>query len=126
MSRSLHDANCIGTAKTRRLLSRRLPAVAVSCILIHFVSSSGARGDETTVLFNRDIRPILAENCLHCHGPDKNHRKADLRLDDRQTATELKAIVPNDPESSELIRRIESDDPDEQMPPAESAQAIDG
>jgi hypothetical protein len=124
MSRSLYDPNYIASAKPRGLLPSRLPTVAVSCILLHFASSAGARADETAVMFNRDIRPILAENCFHCHGPDKNHRKADLRLDDRQTATELGAIVPGEPGSSELIRRIESENPDEQMPPAESGRRL--
>ena len=124
MSRSLYDPNYIASAKPRGLLSSRLLTAAVSCILLHVASSAGARADETAVMFNRDIRPILAENCFHCHGPDKNHRKADLRLDDRQTATELGAIVPGEPGSSELIHRIESENPDEQMPPAESGRRL--
>jgi len=76
------------------------------------------------VLFNRDVRPVLSENCLYCHGPDANHRQADLRLDLREAAIEMQAIVPGDPDASELIRRIESDDPDEQMPPADSHKSL--
>ena len=60
--------------------------VLASCIAL----SSGAAPEPTTapanrgIDFNRDIRPILAENCLACHGPDKNKRKAGLRLDRRE------------------------------------------
>jgi hypothetical protein len=70
--------------------------------------------------FNRDIRPILSENCFYCHGQDGNKRKADLRLDDRTAAVEAKAFVPGDAAASELVKRIFSTDPDEQMPPPDS------
>ncbi len=73
-----------------------------------------------TLEFNRDIRPILAENCLYCHGQDANKRQADLRLDVRDAAIEAGAIVPNDPGASEVILRINSSDPKEQMPPPKS------
>ena len=76
------------------------------------------------VEFNRDIRPILSENCYLCHGPDKGHRKAGLRLDDRQVAVDKEAIVPGRPDDSELITRILSDDPDEVMPPPESTKVL--
>jgi hypothetical protein len=73
--------------------------------------------------FNRDIRPVLSANCLKCHGIDENARKSKLRLDSRQTAigpakSGKTAIVPGHPESSELVRRVFSNDPDEVMPPS--------
>ena len=55
--------------------------------------------------YNRDIRPILAENCFYCHGQDANKRQGELRLDVRDAAMEAKAIVPGDAAGSELIRR---------------------
>ncbi|HEX5472594.1 MAG TPA: PSD1 and planctomycete cytochrome C domain-containing protein [Lacipirellulaceae bacterium] len=69
--------------------------------------------------FNRDIRPILEDKCYTCHGPDSASRKADLRLDKEESAHES-VIVPGDPDSSELMRRISSTDPDERMPQPES------
>jgi hypothetical protein len=76
------------------------------------------------VRFNRDIRPILAEQCLSCHGFDAKHRKADLRLDTPEGATAprdpLPAITPGQPEQSAAWLRILSDDPDEVMPPPEA------
>jgi hypothetical protein len=77
-----------------------------------------------TLSFNRDIRPILSENCFQCHGPDKNRRKADLRLDVREVALEAKAIVPGKPDNSELVRRIFEQDEDERMPPRESNRSL--
>jgi hypothetical protein len=67
--------------------------------------------------FNRDIRPILADHCYACHGPDSASRKGDLRLDKRDAAVEKHAIVPGDVSKSELVRRIDSAADDEVMPP---------
>ena len=67
--------------------------------------------------FNRDIRPILSDHCFRCHGPDKGHRKAKLRLDLREVALEREAFVPGKPEESELIRRINAIGTDDLMPP---------
>lgn len=73
--------------------------------------------------FNRDIRPILSENCFYCHGQDGNKREADLRLDVRAAAIEAKAIVPGDAKASSLIERIHATD-DSQMPPAKSNRKL--
>jgi len=67
------------------------------------------------VSFNRDIRPILSDRCFTCHGPDKNTRKADLRLDDREAA--VAAIAPGKVDESALVERIFSDEPEVMMPP---------
>jgi hypothetical protein len=74
--------------------------------------------------FRFEVRPILSKNCFACHGPDEAHREADLRLDVREVPIELGAIVPGDPEASELIRRITSDSADEQMPPVETGHEL--
>jgi mono/diheme cytochrome c family protein len=72
---------------------------------------------EEPIEYNRDIRPILTDTCFACHGPDSAARKADLRLDQREAAIEMAAITPGEPDDSEMIRRILSDDPHEVMPP---------
>jgi hypothetical protein len=76
------------------------------------------------VHFNRDIRPILTEKCTYCHGPDANHRKADLRLDVREDAITAGAIVPGDAAKSELIARILTSDADDLMPPPDSHKKL--
>lgn len=80
------------------------------------------------VRYNRDIRPILADNCYQCHGPDQNQRQADLRLDQEEGALAdldgRRAIVPGQPDASELIRRITTSDPAERMPPASTGKAL--
>lgn len=73
--------------------------------------------------FNRDVRPILSDNCWACHGPDANKRKSDLRLDLHHTAVQ-DAIVPGDAAASPLVKRIFSDDPEEVMPPAEHRKKL--
>src|SRR5207302_2624158 len=74
---------------------------------------------EERIGFNRDVRPILADHCFACHGPDKAKRKAKLRLDERTSALEKRAIVPGKPDESELVARIFSTDAEVRMPPAE-------
>jgi Protein of unknown function (DUF1553)/Protein of unknown function (DUF1549)/Planctomycete cytochrome C len=77
------------------------------------------------VEFNRDVRPILSDSCFLCHGPDKNRRKANLRLDLRDEALKAEAFVPGKPGESELVARILSTDPDERMPPPKSNKKLD-
>lgn len=79
--------------------------------------------------FNRDIRPILSDNCFSCHGFDAKKRKAGLRLDTAEGAfTPNKegrvAIRPGDLNSSELWKRLETRDPDSVMPPPESHKTV--
>ena len=74
--------------------------------------------------FNRDIRPILSENCFYCHGVDGNKREADLRLDVREDALAMEAIMPGSLEDSEIYYRIHSEDEDEIMPPPESNRIL--
>jgi hypothetical protein len=78
--------------------------------------------------FNQDVQPILASNCFSCHGPDPEMRKAGLRLDLEESAFKKRpghpdAIVPGHPEQSELIKRIESNDPHHLMPQTSLGQA---
>ncbi|MBL9173588.1 MAG: PSD1 domain-containing protein [Verrucomicrobiales bacterium] len=79
--------------------------------------------------FNRDIRPVLSDNCFACHGPDASKVKGGLRLDDRDRALQPAksgkvALVPGKPEASELIFRIQTADADDRMPPAESHKTL--
>ncbi len=88
--------------------------------VLFFVEAASAE----EISFNRDIRPILSENCFHCHGPAEEGRKAGLRLDEPGSAYAdregVRAIVPGDLKASEAVFRIRSTDPDEVMPPADS------
>jgi mono/diheme cytochrome c family protein len=79
--------------------------------------------------FNRQIRPLLSENCFACHGPDDRQRKAKLRLDTKAGAfAELRsgglALVPGKPDDSELLRRLTTDDPAERMPPPKTGKHL--
>ena len=89
---------------------------------------TSADGADRAISYNRDVRPILSDNCFFCHGPDEKHREADLRLDVREEALVerdgVRAIVPGDPEKSELIYRLAPSDPDELMPPAKSHKVL--
>ncbi len=100
--------------------------VKTLAIMLLSVLACSARASES-IDFNRDVRPILADNCFQCHGPDETHREADLRLD--QEAGLLQddnpIVVVERPDESELIARIETDDPDLIMPPADSGKSLD-
>jgi hypothetical protein len=81
------------------------------------------------ISFNRDIRPILSENCFYCHGPDAQKQKAELRLDLRDAALKggesgKAAIQPGKPTESEVIKHILSTDPEEHMPPKKSGKTL--
>ena len=94
-----------------------------------FIALATAAGAEPARLeFNRDIRPILSENCFHCHGQDAQRREAKLRLDDRDSATRDRngrfVIAPGKPDDSELLFRLLSTDADEQMPPPSSNKHV--
>lgn len=108
------DGNCIKAGTAPR------------AVLAFLVSLSGLAAQE--IRFNRDIRPILSENCFYCHGQDPKHREAGLRLDVRAEALRendgVFAIVPGKPEKSEMLKRLVSHDADEQMPPPESNRMV--
>jgi len=93
------------------------------CLVLSSLLLAGTARAEEEVRFNRDVRPILSENCFHCHGPDDGARHADLRLDLEAAATEW-AITPGDSENSELIARVTADDPDIVMPPPDSERSL--
>lgn len=96
--------------------------LALTTLLAANLVAAGSAADK--LQYNRDIRPILAENCFACHGPDSAARKGELRLDRREMAMESMAIVPSDPEKSGLVSRINSTDPAERMPPPESKKEL--
>ena len=102
-------------------VSRELRVLTVGMMALGFARNAHAA---QPVDFNRDIRPILSENCYQCHGPDANKRKAELRLDTREglfrTARRSRDLVPGKPDESELFERIASDDDEIRMPPAEA------
>ena len=75
-----------------------------------------------SVRFDRDVRPILSENCFECHGPDAAKRKADLRLDAGVLGQAV--VVAGKPGESELFQRITHADPTERMPPQKSSRAL--
>ncbi len=91
--------------------------------------ASRSTSAEAPVAFNRDIRPILSDNCFACHGPDPGSRKAGLRLDTRQgffDATPKRAAVvfPGNPGKSSLFQRLITTDPEDIMPPPKSHKEL--
>ena len=110
-----------------------LPSAVIAAALL--ATAAGCSRHHSTVSqtqqhldFNQDVQPILASNCFSCHGPDPEMRKANLRLDLEESAFRKRpgkpdAIVPGHPESSELIRRIESKGPHYLMPQSPQGEA---
>ena len=91
-------------------------------------TNSCLRAAESSVAFNRDIRPILADACFHCHGPDPGSRKAGLRLDREEgifaKRDEGEVVVKGSPDKSLLYRRLITKDADEVMPPPDSHKEL--
>lgn len=90
--------------------------------LLVYGGASPSKAD--AVDFSRDVRPILADRCFPCHGPDADARQGELRLDTRTDATQSRdgifAISPGNPDESEVVRRIFATDADARMPPTDS------
>ena len=88
----------------------------------------GRDGTAAPVDYGREIQPILSENCYQCHGPDSKARKAELRLDRKEglyrTKDGITVVAPGKASESDLVDRIFSDDPDEQMPPRKSHRSL--
>ncbi|SIO24182.1 Planctomycete cytochrome C [Singulisphaera sp. GP187] len=108
---------------------RRRPLALLLIAIATGPAVAAGPGPGSKVDFNRDIRPILADNCLACHGPDEPKRKAKLRLDTPEgarapAASGSPAIVPGKPKESELYLRITSDDGEERMPPVKSGKTL--
>lgn len=113
------------TRRTMNFLSHAVRPIFLAS-LVTFVAPYAA--GEEPIRFNRDIRPILSDNCFYCHGPDKNKREAELRLDSHEglhgTGGEPGALIPGKPDDSPMLHRILSTDPDEQMPPPETGKSL--
>ena len=112
-----------GSSSSIRLIATSGRAGVAWCAVAW--STAVAAPPVDTVVFNRDIRPILSDHCFACHGPDGGKRQADLRLDDRESALAAGAIRPGRPEESGLVARIGSLDPDLVMPPPEAHKPLD-
>ena len=118
----------------------RLSSVAMAIAICGPAASFGAMAAEPApaVDFQRDVRPILSDNCFACHGPDKATREADLRLDTRDGAFSERppagrsnrprgpAVVPGDLDASLLVERINHEDALRRMPPEVSQKSLSG
>lgn len=110
-------------ARARRLIAMGLAFLLPWCILRQAPAGEGGQVD-----FDRQIRPILSNNCFVCHGPDEGTRQADLRLDLPEgvlgTAESPGVVIPGKRQESELYLRITAEDPDERMPPPSSGKEL--
>ncbi|HCP11299.1 MAG TPA: hypothetical protein DIT89_03105, partial [Planctomycetaceae bacterium] len=105
-----------------------LALIISTCLSLSSAACSAQDTTANTVEFNRDIRPILSDNCFFCHGPDKNKRQADLRLDTESgllgTGGTTGAVIPGKPDESPLLQRILTADPDAHMPPPATGKTL--
>ena len=111
---------------------RFTPAILATAMVVvpgwALAATGSAAGSSKKIDFDRDIRPILAENCTNCHGQDEKERKGELRLDVREDPLKdhdgVRPIVPGKPEESELVARIFSTDRDDVMPPPKAKKTL--
>jgi len=104
-------------------------AVWLLCLLLSAAGMTVQADESPGVDFSRDVRPLLSQYCYACHGPDEGSRQAGLRLDRADVAMSVlesgqTAIVPGQPQSSELLARVSSPDPDLQMPPTSTGHSL--
>ncbi len=97
-------------------------------LLLALACAATAQSESEPLDFGRDVLPLLADRCFSCHGPDAAARKARLRLDVRQDAVRSReggaAVVPGDPDASQLLVRIGHANPEERMPPVRFGVAL--
>ncbi len=102
--------------------------VTLALLLFQTIASGADVPIPAVIEFNRDVRPILSENCYACHGPDANKREAELRLDTEAglfgKGAKKQPIVPSNIETSELVKRVTSTAPEQRMPPMESGKTL--
>ncbi len=106
------------------MVSRTLQSIAVAGLCLSTPLSGFAEVD-----FVSEVRPILSDNCFKCHGPDEDSRKSELRLDIFKGATAeaksgMAAIIPGQPDDSELIARVTTSDEDDLMPPHDTGKTL--
>jgi mono/diheme cytochrome c family protein len=113
--------------------SRKLAAIAVFSLMppwaAQAVEGQVSGSDVAAIEFGRQIRPIFADNCFACHGPDESNREGGLRLDQREGAfaeadSGSRPIVPGDVEASEIYARLITQDSDLRMPPVDSNKSL--
>ena len=125
----LFENHMIIDRQIHRLFRRAGRAWASTACAAVFLWAAPLPAAESKVGFNRDVRPILADNCFACHGPDANHRKAGLRLDTKEglfekTAKHEPAVVPGKLKESELWSRVTTTNLDDRMPPEDSHKEL--
>ncbi len=101
--------------------------VALGCLCLQVESNSApavVSASDEEVDFGREVRVILSDKCFLCHGPDQDNRKADMRLDLRDSAIQSQAFNPGEANTSEMIARILSDDPELKMPPPATGKSL--
>src|SRR5207253_11032770 len=119
---------CLALTRPMSFLPRdamRKPTCVVTVLCpFAFALLPGATWAADRIEYNRDIRPILMENCFACHGADSAARKAGLRLDQRDDAVQAGAVTPGRPEKSALVERVFSDEASKRMPPRKTKKEL--
>jgi hypothetical protein len=110
------------------LQSMSIRGIAFLGAILSFAFTATAQQSASPVDYARDVLPILSDACYHCHGPDEKARKAGLRFDTKDGAYRVKngatVFTPDKSGVSEIVRRITSSDPDEQMPPEDGVRKL--
>jgi len=110
------------------ILALRTIVVLIIAVICQQASAVPSQASADRIDFNRDVRPILADTCFECHGPDAAARKGKLRLDTKADVLKDRdgyaIVVPGKPDDSELVLRIFSDDRQERMPPAKAHRQL--
>lgn len=103
---------------------RTRPYLILVTALVALTAPLHAAAISGSIDYGRDIRPILSENCFHCHGQDADKRKGKLRLDTLDGQRDREAVIPGKPNDSEIIKRILTKDEDDLMPPPDSNRRL--